>query len=231
VRAPATALPAPLAELLLILPCPPPWPPFFHLCSQWSWPINLPAQFFGIFPTGVLRNDAAGDTPWAGELEQKVFESSVGIGPYIEVAFFHKRSRTLLVTDAVVSVPTNPPEVRTVEWGWGGVGREWVSLFSSAVACLCFEVNQHPLTHPNPCSFLTSGVCPPLQLVPPESLLSAAARNFFINVLAGDLAAQPVDGVPLEPRELTPAARSLGWRRMALQILYIVPGDLRDPQK
>ena len=40
-------------------------------CSQWSWPINLPVQFFGIFPTGVLRSDAT-DTPWAGEIEQKV---------------------------------------------------------------------------------------------------------------------------------------------------------------
>lgn len=59
---------------------------------------------------------------------------------------------------------------------------------------------------------------PPLpQLVPPENLLDAAARNFFINVLSGDLAAQPVDGVPLKPTELTPAARNLGWRRMALQ--------------
>ncbi|PRW18341.1 lysine--trna ligase [Chlorella sorokiniana] len=145
--------------------------------SQWSWPINLPVQFFGIFPNGVLRSDAT-DTPWAEEIEQKVFESSVGIGPYIECAFFHKKTRTLLVTDAVISVPNTPPE-----------------------------------------------------LVPPENLLDAAARNFFINVLSGDLAAQPVDGVPLKPTELTPAARNLGWRRMALQILYIVPGDLRDPKK
>ena len=70
-----------------------------------------------------------------------------------------------------------------------------------------------------------------LQLVPTENLLEAAARNFFIDVLAGDLAAQPVDGVPLQPKELTPAARKLGWQRMALQILYIVPSDLRDPRK
>lgn len=67
--------------------------------------------------------------------------------------------------------------------------------------------------------------------MPTENLLEAAARNFFIDVLAGDLAAQPVDGVPLQPKELTPAARKLGWQRMALQILYIVPSDLRDPRK
>jgi hypothetical protein len=132
-------------------------------------------QFFGIFPVGVLR-DGAADAPWAAEIDQKVLVSSVGIGPYIEVAFFHRASRTLLVTDAVVSVPEEP-------------------------------VDQ----------------------VAPADLLSAAASNFFIKVLAGEQAGVPVGGVPLRPTELTPAARALGWRRMALQILYIVPGDLRDP--
>lgn len=67
--------------------------------------------------------------------------------------------------------------------------------------------------------------------MPAASLLDAAARNFFIDVLSGDLAKVPVDGVPLAPTELTNAARNLGWRRMALQILYIVPGDLRDPAR
>jgi hypothetical protein len=33
-----------------------------------------------------------------------------GIGPYVEVAFYHKSSRTLLVTDAVIFVPQQPPE-------------------------------------------------------------------------------------------------------------------------
>jgi hypothetical protein len=33
-----------------------------------------------------------------------------GIGPYVEVAFYHKPSRTLLVTDAVIFVPRQPPE-------------------------------------------------------------------------------------------------------------------------
>ncbi len=55
--------------------------------------------------------NALAETPWADEIEHKVFKSSVGIGPYIEVAFFHKRTKTLLVTDAVVSVPETPIEV------------------------------------------------------------------------------------------------------------------------
>ncbi len=65
----------------------------------------------------------------------------------------------------------------------------------------------------------------------PADLVDAAASNFFVRVLAGELADEPVGSVPLRPTALTPAVRDLGWRRMALQILYIVPGDLRDPSK
>lgn len=150
---------------------------FLFSSRQWSWPINLPAQFFGIFPTGILK-DGDTTTPWASEIDQKVLVSSVGIGPYIEVAFFHKKTRSLIVTDAVVSVPERPSE-----------------------------------------------------LVADADLIDAAKSNFFVKVLAGDLAEVPVNGIPLQPKELTPAVRDLGWRRMALQILYIVPGDLRDPTK
>ncbi|GFH17986.1 uncharacterized protein HaLaN_14718 [Haematococcus lacustris] len=39
---------------------------------QWSFPLNLPPQFFGIFPAGELQSDDP-DTPWADEIEQKVF--------------------------------------------------------------------------------------------------------------------------------------------------------------
>ena len=69
----------------------------------------------------------------------------------------------------------------------------------------------------------------PSQLVADADLIDAAASNFFITVLSGAQAEEPVEGVPLKPTELTPAVRDLGWRRMALQILYIVPGNLRDP--
>ncbi|MQL87397.1 hypothetical protein Taro_019956 [Colocasia esculenta] len=77
---------------------------------QWSWPINLPLEFFGIFGAKPLKDEDT-STPWADEIEQKVLSSpEVGIGPYVEVAFYHKRSRTLLITDAVIFVPKQPPE-------------------------------------------------------------------------------------------------------------------------
>jgi Domain of unknown function (DUF4336) len=47
---------------------------------QWSWPLNLPLSFFGIFPAGVLSNDRA-DYPWSDELDHKVFASTFGVAP------------------------------------------------------------------------------------------------------------------------------------------------------
>lgn len=44
---------------------------------QWSWPLWLPVQFLGIFPSSVLR-DRDLSTPWAGEIEQRIFSSAVG---------------------------------------------------------------------------------------------------------------------------------------------------------
>ena len=185
-------------------------------CSGPRAPAPAAARPLRVLPPGSL---CAAGTPWAGEIEQKVFQSTVGIGPYIEVAFFHKASRTLLVTDAVISVPEKPSEVgggererglgEAVGWGrWRGLAR-----------------TRHPALIPR------CAAPRPLQLVAPADLLSAAASNFFIRVLAGARAEEPVGRVPLQPTELTPAVRDLGWRRMALQILYIVPGDLRDPTR
>ncbi|CAN1322548.1 hypothetical protein LINPERPRIM_LOCUS32428 [Linum perenne] len=77
---------------------------------QWSWPLNLPLEFFGIFGAKTLVDEDS-STPWADDIEQKVLSApEVGLGPYVEVAFYHKRSRSLLVTDAVIFVPRNPPE-------------------------------------------------------------------------------------------------------------------------
>lgn len=81
----------------------------------WSFPLNLPPQFFGIFPAGVLMDDDK-TLPWSAEIEQKTFlPPTIGtFGSYIrtcEVAFYHKRSRTLMVTDAVIYIPSEPPQV------------------------------------------------------------------------------------------------------------------------
>lgn len=44
---------------------------------QWSWPINLPLQFFGIFKAKKLQADSA-SVPWADEIDHKILSCPVG---------------------------------------------------------------------------------------------------------------------------------------------------------
>ena len=79
--------------------------------SQWSFPLNLPLSWLG-FPkerTQVLPHSA--DAPFADEFDYAVLDMNLGRGSFVEVAFFHRRSRTLLVTDSVLSVPEEPPAI------------------------------------------------------------------------------------------------------------------------
>uniref|UniRef100_A0A0E0DTT0 Uncharacterized protein n=1 Tax=Oryza meridionalis TaxID=40149 RepID=A0A0E0DTT0_9ORYZ len=137
---------------------------------QWSWPINLPLEFFGIFRAKPLQ-DEDDDTPWAGEIEQKMLSSpEVGIGPYVEVAFYHKPSRTLLVTDAVIFVPRQPPEC-----------------------------------------------------ISKESLLASAKNGLAVKILSKG------KEVPDEPVVDNKLNRQKGWERMVLQILFLGPSNLLEP--
>jgi hypothetical protein len=87
---------------------------------QWSFPLNLPPQFFGIFPAGTLLDEDQ-TTPWSEEIEQKLLlPPPVGVSSAVrltEMAFYHKASRSLMVTDSVVFVPDDPPEVIPVKVG------------------------------------------------------------------------------------------------------------------
>ncbi|XP_015579008.1 uncharacterized protein LOC8258242 [Ricinus communis] len=137
---------------------------------QWSWPLNLPLEFFGIFRSKTLKDEDL-STPWADEIEQKVLSSpEVGIGPYVEVAFYHKRSRTLLVTDAVIFVPRRP-----------------------------------------------------LECISKESLLASAKNGLAVKLLSKG------KEVPQEPVVDNQMNRQKGWERMVLQILFLGPSNLLEP--
>ncbi|KAL9424587.1 hypothetical protein AB3S75_031662 [Citrus x aurantiifolia] len=137
---------------------------------QWSWPLNLPLAFFGIFHAKTLIDEDL-SIPWADEIEQKVLSSpEVGIGPYVEVAFYHKPSRTLLVTDAVIFVPRKPPEC-----------------------------------------------------ISKESLLASAKNGLAVKILSKG------KEVPQEPVVDNPMNRQKGWERMVLQILFLGPSNLLEP--
>ena len=49
---------------------------------QWSFPLDLPVQTFGIFPTGVLIPGEA--YPWGAELDFRIFTANLaqGAGPW-----------------------------------------------------------------------------------------------------------------------------------------------------
>ncbi|KAL2564124.1 hypothetical protein AAZV13_19G024100 [Glycine max] len=137
---------------------------------QWSWPLNLPLEFFGIFRAKTLEDEDL-SAPWAGEIEQKILSSpEVGIGPYVEVAFYHKPSKTLLVTDAVIFVPRQPPEC-----------------------------------------------------ISKESLLASAKNGLAVKLLSKG------KEVPDEPVVDDKRNRQKGWERMVLQILFLGPSNLLEP--
>lgn len=83
------------------------------------------------------------EAPWADEIGQKLFSPpSVSISDSVkltECAFFHRRTRTLLVTDAVVYVEDKPPESvpeeALLEQGQDG----WLAKFLAGAFCCCID--------------------------------------------------------------------------------------------
>lgn len=83
---------------------------------QWSFPINLPLSWLGFPPerTQVLPEDSS-HSPFADEFDYQVLDINLGRGSFVEVAFFHKRSHTLLVTDSILSIPEEPPPINQLD--------------------------------------------------------------------------------------------------------------------
>ncbi|ERN43031.1 hypothetical protein KR51_00003470 [Rubidibacter lacunae KORDI 51-2] len=85
----------------------------FVVQGQWSYPANLPLSWLG-FPskrTHVLPADSR-DAPFADEFDYACLGPiQLGLGPFAEVAFYHRRSRALFTTDTILSLPADPPPV------------------------------------------------------------------------------------------------------------------------
>ncbi|WP_338022376.1 DUF4336 domain-containing protein [Argonema antarcticum] len=78
--------------------------------SQWSYPMNLPLSWLG-FPrnrTQVLPEDSS-LVPFAVDFDYAILNINLGRGSFVEVALFHKKTRTLVLTDTVLTVPEEPP--------------------------------------------------------------------------------------------------------------------------
>ncbi len=81
--------------------------------SQWSFPVSLPLSWLG-FPGGRTQvlPEASSQAPFAAEFDYEILGPIfLGPGRFAEVALFHRRSRSLLVTDTIVAVPSEPPEI------------------------------------------------------------------------------------------------------------------------
>lgn len=81
--------------------------------EQWSFPINLPLSWLGLpgKRTHILPEDSQ-KTPFAEEFDYAILGAiDLRLGKFAEVAFFHKQSQTLLLTDTIVSVPAEPPAI------------------------------------------------------------------------------------------------------------------------
>jgi hypothetical protein len=67
--------------------------------------------------------DVLGDTPpalWQAEVDQHLFRGA----PYLnEVVFFHRASRTLVLTDLAFNMPADAPHARLFLWVVGARGR------------------------------------------------------------------------------------------------------------
>jgi len=98
--------------------------------GQWAFPINLPIEYSGVTQRGSRLREIPTDNlskkyrkysledpvpEWAFDFEYETlgplkFKS---VGAFSETAFFHKSTKTLLVTDTVVSVTDTPPKILT----------------------------------------------------------------------------------------------------------------------
>ena len=85
---------------------------------QWSYPLNLPLSWLGlpskrtkILSENLIKNSTLGeqfDCAILGPL-------NLGLGNFEEVVLGDKITRTLLVTDTLVSIPENPPAIIQLE--------------------------------------------------------------------------------------------------------------------
>lgn len=83
-------------------------PKVWTVPDTWSFPFDFPIKYLGIRVNGVIGQDSA---PWTDEIDFKILRIADVGKPFIEAVFFHKQSKTLIVTDTVYQVPLDPPEV------------------------------------------------------------------------------------------------------------------------
>ncbi|MEB3351361.1 MAG: DUF4336 domain-containing protein [Cyanobacteriota bacterium] len=79
--------------------------------GQWSFPLRLPLSWLG-FPAARTRVLFEQGVPHADELLWTALGPlNLGLGTFMEAACLHRASGSLLVTDALVAIDPQPPEI------------------------------------------------------------------------------------------------------------------------
>ena len=77
--------------------------------QQWSFPLNLPPAWLG-FPPGRTKVLLEDGVPHPDQLSWEALGPlDLGLGTFLEVACLDRASGALLVTDALVTIPADPP--------------------------------------------------------------------------------------------------------------------------
>ena len=78
---------------------------------QWSFPLPLPPSWLG-FPSSRTRVLLEDGVPHGDQLDWlPLGPLDLGVGTFMEIACFDRSSGSLLLTDALVAIPPEPPEV------------------------------------------------------------------------------------------------------------------------
>ncbi|CAE7281957.1 unnamed protein product [Symbiodinium pilosum] len=73
--------------------------------GQFSVPIDLPLSSLGFPPFEVVDPSRLDELPWAKDCDT----AHVDVSTFGEIALFHRSSKTLVVTDSLISIPEDPP--------------------------------------------------------------------------------------------------------------------------
>jgi hypothetical protein len=80
--------------------------------NQWSFPLNLPLSWLGFPPHRTYEfSQEQSKIPFADEFDYQILNIDLNKGYFTEVALYHWRSQTLLLTDTIISIPENPPAI------------------------------------------------------------------------------------------------------------------------
>ncbi|MGF1457806.1 MAG: DUF4336 domain-containing protein [Leptolyngbyaceae cyanobacterium] len=83
---------------------------------QWSFPLDLPLSWLGLPAQRTHFLTPNTHFPFSDQFDFAILGPiKLNLGPFVEVAFFHRETRTLLLTDTLVSVPYEPPAVLSLD--------------------------------------------------------------------------------------------------------------------